>query len=178
MVGQNASGAGQLANPLRHPAPLAHIFQHSSPLAEAVICGLAHTTRTAHTAHIACISPIAQFSRSTAAVVSAALHSAATMENPNSIPPASPLSIVTIPPRALPPSLSSVAVAVPAPMSSTVAAAAATAHREAIRREGERRKPSQVKFLASQLILAMAGCLGIAEQGTPGSPFLCLHPDS
>ena len=87
---------------------------------------------------------------------------------------------LTIPPRAQPPSLSSVAVAVPAPMSSTVAAAAAaaTAHREAIRREGERRKPSQVRFLASQLILAMAGCLGIAEQGTPGSPFLCLHPDS
>ena len=144
--------------------PLAHIFQHSSPLAEAVICGLAHTTRTAH---IASISPIAQSSRSTAAVVSAALRSAAAMENPNSIPPASPLSIVTIPPHALPPSsLSSVAVPT------------ATAHREAIRREGERRKPSQVRFLAGQLILAMAGCLGIAEQGTPGSPFLCLHPDS
>ena len=132
VVAQNASGAGQIANPLGHPAPLAHIFQHSSPLAKAVICGLAHT------AHIASISPIAQSSRSTAAVVSAALCSAATMENPNSIPPASPLSNVTIPPRAQPPSLSSVAVAVPAPMSSTVAAAAAaaTAHREAIRREG------------------------------------------
>ena len=113
---QNASGAGQIANPLGHPAPLAHIFQHSSPLAEAVICGLAHTARTAHTAHIASISPIAQSSRSTAAVVSAALRSAAAMENPNSIPPASPLSIVTIPPRALPPSLSSVAVAVAVPM--------------------------------------------------------------
>ena len=133
LFGQNASGAGQIANPLGHPAPLAHIFQHSSTLAKAVICGLAHT------AHIASISPIAQSSRSTAAVVSAALRSAAAMENPNSIPPASPLSIVTIPPRALSPSLSSVAVAVPAPMSSTVPA---VAHREAIRREGERRKQS------------------------------------